>query len=444
MTLRGDVIRYGGLTALVMCCLGLLVMAAVNIVRVERQMQISAAENMTWIFGQTQIEVLTLAATLAGRAEEAEVQRRFDLLVSRLNLLRDGPQWRFLQEAGLAEGLMGWRQGLLALDPAEGGDRTALIAHVTALSTALRGKASQVMAREWQREAERLDRLRQQHLLALAAIMGALVAGSILAFLLVDRERRLMQAKLDRIRTTRLEHDLARERTASEGYRRFADLIAHQVRTPLAVIDSAMHRLTRPGKPPAPEIVERKAQATREAVARLVRLTDTALLMARIDREAIAPALGCHDLSQLAEACIEDLQASASIGGVGRLRFAAGNPPVPATCDPVLTAEILVNLLTNALLYAPSDIEIDVRPMRAGADAVCDICDRGPGMSADELARAFENFSRGEDHGTLPGSGLGLPLARHLARLQGGDVILLPRDGGGLVARLTLPCGATP
>lgn len=434
-------LRYGGLGALIMVCLGLLMVAAANIVRIERQMQISATENMTWIFSQTQIEALSLAAALSNDADPAEVQLRFDLLASRMNLLRDGPQWRFLQDAGLAEGLMGWREGLLVLDPAEGGDPAALETHATALSTALRAKASRVMTREWQVLSERLDRLGQLHLLALAAILGALISGAALAALLIDRERRLMRAKVDRLRAERLQRDLNHERAASEGYRRFTDLIAHQVRTPLAVIDSAMHRLTRPGQVPTPEVIRAKAEVSREAVARLVRLTDTALMMARVDRGAIAPDLACHDLDRIAAAAIEELQSSRVAAGAERLRLCPPNRAVPALCDPVLTHEILSNLLSNALLYAtPGDI--DVIPMREGDTALCDVRDRGPGMTEEERGRAFDNFVRGAVHRDLPGSGLGLPLARHLARLQGGEITLLPRDDGGLVARLILPRGA--
>ena len=64
-------------------------------------------------------------------------------------------------------------------------------------------------------------------------------------------------------------------------------------------------------------------------------------------------------------------------------------------------------------------------------------------MTPEELAGAFEDFARGARHRDLPGSGLGLPLARHLARLQDGDVTLAPRAGGGLVARLILPGAVT-
>lgn len=425
--------RYAGLGALILVCLGLLVVAAANIIRIERQMQISATQNMTWIFGQTQIEALSLSAALSSDASSSEVLLRYDLLVSRLNLLRDGPQWRFLSEAGLAEGLMGWRDGLLRLDPAEGGDTAALKAHVSALTTALRQKASQVMSREWQVQSERLDKLRKLHLLALAAIIGALISGAALAVLLVDRERRLMRARVDRLRAERLQRDLNRERAASEGYRRFADLIAHQVRTPLAVIDSAMHRLTRSGKPPTPEVIRAKADVSRKAVARLIRLTDTALLMARVDRGAVAPELDSHDLDRIAATAIEDLQAGR------RVTLRTGNRPVTAICDPVLTSEIMANLLGNALLYSPPDSEIDVRPLYSGDMAMCDVCDQGSGMTPEELACAFDNFARGARHRDLPGSGLGLPLARHLARLQGGDLTLKPREGGGLIARLSLP-----
>lgn len=60
-------------------------------------------------------------------------------------------------------------------------------------------------------------------------------------------------------------------------------------------------------------------------------------------------------------------------------------------------------------------------------------------MSAEEIELAFDRFYRGNGHETLPGSGLGLTLARHLARMQRGEVTLMQRDGGGLTVALYLP-----
>ncbi|SHM42647.1 His Kinase A (phospho-acceptor) domain-containing protein [Paracoccus solventivorans] len=438
MTTRQEWIRYLGLGGLVLVCLGLLGLAAWQLVQLERQMRIGASENMIWVFGQAQIEALNLALTLSDEAAAQQIQTRFDVLLSRLTLLEEGPQRRFLEDAGVSETLADWRSGLLALDPAQGADMAALRAHVTALVAALRGKASLVMSHEWQIQAERLDRLGHLHRLALVSVLGAALAGLGLAAILIDRERRLMRGRLDRLRAEKLAGDLERERETSENHRRFADLIAHQLRTPLAVIDSAMHRLTRRGGPVSPELVSEKAAVSREAVARLVKLTDTALMMSRLERDGVRPHLGAHDLHDLAAAVIDDLMVAQG-RNPSRIRPPAQAAPMVALCDPALTGEILSNLLRNALLYSPLDCRVDVEVSQSQTHIVCRIEDRGRGMSPEEIARAFDRFHRGSGHETLPGSGLGLTLARHLARMQGGDVNLTQRAGGGLTAALYLP-----
>ncbi|MBM1818083.1 HAMP domain-containing histidine kinase [Sulfitobacter pseudonitzschiae] len=440
MTGTGGRARYLWLGGLVAICLGLLALAAWQLVVLERQMRIAATENMIWVFGQTQIEALNLALALSDEAAPQQIQTRFDILVSRLTLLDDGPQRRFLEEAGISETLAGWRGGLLALDPAQGADPTGLRAHVMALVAALRAKASLVMSHEWQSQATRLDSLRQLHLLALASVLAAAVAGLGLVAILIDRERRLMRGKLDRLRAEKLASDLERERKTSENHRRFADLIAHQFRTPLAVIDSAMHRLTRrSGGPVPPELVSEKAAVSREAIARLVKLTDTALMMSRLEANAVLPCLRPHDLSDLVSSVIDDLMATAWDRDPARIRQSAQKEQTVALCDPMLTSEILSNLLRNALLYSPPDRAVDVSVSQTLDYIVCQVEDRGRGMSAEEIELAFDRFYRGNGHETLPGSGLGLTLARHLARMQRGEVTLMQRDGGGLTVALYLP-----
>lgn len=440
MTGPREWIRYLGLGGLVLICLGLLGLAAWQLVQLERQMRIDATENMIWVFGQAQIEALNLALALSDETAPQQVQTRFDVLLSRLTLLEEGPQHRFLEDAGISETLAGWRSGLLALDPAQGADPVALRAFVTALVAALRGKASLVMSHEWQIQAARLDRLGHLHRLALASILGAAVAGIGLAAILIDRERRLMRGRLDRLRAEKLAGDLERERETSENHRRFADLIAHQLRTPLAVIDSAMHRLTRRGGDPVPpELISEKAAVSREAVARLVKLTDTALMMSRLERDAVLPNLSAHDLRDLVASVIDDLVVTAQDRDPSRIRRRAQAAPMVTLCDPALTGEILSNLLCNALLYSPPDCRVDVGVSQSPTHIVCRVEDRGRGMTPEEIVRAFDRFHRGSGHETLPGSGLGLTLARHLARMQGGEVRLMPRAGGGLTAALYLP-----
>ena len=67
------------------------------------------------------------------------------------------------------------------------------------------------------------------------------------------------------------------------------------------------------------------------------------------------------------------------------------------------------------------------------------MADRGPGIAADDRARVFDRFYRAASARTLPGSGLGLSIVSQIAVLHGGSVVLDAREGGGTVARLTLP-----
>ena len=110
--------------------------------------------------------------------------------------------------------------------------------------------------------------------------------------------------------------------------------------------------------------------------------------------------------------------------------------PVFASCDPRKIKQILINLVQNALEAAPSDskIEIDLGGTDDGGVRV-QVQDQGPGVSEEVRARLFEPGATTKERGT----GLGLALARGLARQHGGDLRLENRPTGGCVATLVLP-----
>jgi len=93
------------------------------------------------------------------------------------------------------------------------------------------------------------------------------------------------------------------------------------------------------------------------------------------------------------------------------------------------------NLLDNARKFSPdgSPLEVEVR------GGVIEVRDRGVGIAADERELVFSRFYRAPTARTQPGSGLGLAIVRQIAELHHGQVELLEREGGGTVARLTLP-----
>ena len=134
--------------------------------------------------------------------------------------------------------------------------------------------------------------------------------------------------------------------------------------------------------------------------------------------------------------------------------------PVYAHLRPAALKRALMNLIENALRYAgvngaPPAIEIAVMQSSATSPsaAIIDIRDRGPGIppkSAERLKQPFTRLdeARGSSDGTVEGkqggAGLGLAIVDRIVRQHGGRFDLLPREGGGLTARITLPQQRSP
>lgn len=115
-------------------------------------------------------------------------------------------------------------------------------------------------------------------------------------------------------------------------------------------------------------------------------------------------------------------------------------PPLPLR--PVAIQRLVANLLANAQRHGRPPVE--VRTRREGATAVLAVLDRGPGIPPSEAARMLQPLTRLDTARGSGGSGLGLAIVDRVARLHGGRVELLPREGGGLEARVTLPLPGRP
>jgi two-component system osmolarity sensor histidine kinase EnvZ len=124
------------------------------------------------------------------------------------------------------------------------------------------------------------------------------------------------------------------------------------------------------------------------------------------------------------------------------VRFTAGAvPAIPLR--PTAFSRLLTNLVDNALAYGAPPVEVTTAV--AQNRFVLDVADRGPGIPPDEVARLKRPFTRASaaraSASGAAGAGLGLAIVDRVARLHGGSFDLLPREGGGTVARVTLPLG---
>jgi signal transduction histidine kinase len=201
------------------------------------------------------------------------------------------------------------------------------------------------------------------------------------------------------------------DRTAMVG------AISHDLRTPLARIRFKLEAKT-PDRAGILSDVE-KMEAMLASVLAFIR--DAAAIDQREDL----------DLLSVVEVVVDD---AALIGGDVQLVDAV---PLTVRGDAVALQRLLANLVDNALKYGDA---ARVRIREADRQAVVEIEDDGPGLSTAELGRVFEPFYRADASRNLDqgGVGLGLAVARSLARAHGGDVDLISRPGG-LTARVSLP-----
>ncbi|MDV3136735.1 MULTISPECIES: ATP-binding protein [Mycobacteriaceae] len=204
--------------------------------------------------------------------------------------------------------------------------------------------------------------------------------------------------------------------------RAFAGDASHQLRTPLTALRVRLDN--------AADLVEADPEATRETVAaaqnealRLQQIVDHLLVLSRADDAAIPRQE--IDLAALARARVEQWQALAEESGVHIVVTAPGTALVLAV--PGATEQIIDNLIDNALAVAPPDTTIELTVAAAvGSDAVdLHVRDEGPGMSAQDCARAFDRFWRGSTD--TAGSGLGLAIVARLAQASGATADLTPR-----------------
>ena len=102
---------------------------------------------------------------------------------------------------------------------------------------------------------------------------------------------------------------------------------------------------------------------------------------------------------------------------------------------------MVANLIDNAIAYAAPPVDVSTRAVGGGIEL--DVADRGPGIAPDQVERLKQPFTRASaarsNAAGIAGAGLGLAIVDRIARLHGGSFDLLPRDGGGTVARVTIP-----
>ncbi len=227
--------------------------------------------------------------------------------------------------------------------------------------------------------------------------------------------------------------DLSPRRLRDAERKRFASMLNHEFRTPLSTIDGAIQRLEATC-PDADEPTRQRYRKIALATDRLIAMLDDYLSperMAEIGGERKANSLAPRVLLE---------EAAAQVRAAGRLASVeTGELPAALRCEPDGMRLALKILVDNAIAFSPANTAIVLRGRLAASGVELAVRDHGPGIAGDEEAHIFDKFYRGRNAQGLPGSGLGLYMARSIVEVHGGIVSLVKPAGGGAEFRIWLP-----
>jgi two-component system, OmpR family, sensor histidine kinase BaeS len=208
--------------------------------------------------------------------------------------------------------------------------------------------------------------------------------------------------------------------------------VAHELRTPIAVLQASHEALLDGVAEPTPD----QFASLRDEVLRLARMVGDLQTLADADAAALRLTLSRADLAGIAAAAAGSLAGRFEAAGITLAQRLA---PVDVLADAGRLHQVITNLLTNALKFTPAGGRVTIDAGPAGGRAVLRVTDTGAGIPAADLPRIFDRFWRGQQAAHTSGSGVGLAVAAELARAHGGELTAASTEGQGTEMTLTLP-----
>jgi PAS domain S-box-containing protein len=230
-----------------------------------------------------------------------------------------------------------------------------------------------------------------------------------------------------------LVRDLSPRRLREAEQKRFASMLNHEFRTPLSTIDGAVQRLEATCSH-ADEATRARYRKIALATDRLIAMLDDYLSperMAGIGSERQPTTLAPRAL--LEEGLVQ-LRAAGRVASIKTREL-----PASLRCEPEGLRLALKVLIDNAVAYSPPTSPVVLNGRLAASGIELAVRDHGPGVPQDEQVRVFDKFYRGSNAAGMPGSGLGLYMARSIVEVHGGVLSLVTPAGGGAEFRIWLP-----
>ncbi|NIC07300.1 ATP-binding protein [Billgrantia bachuensis] len=417
----------------------------------QEQLHHSVVGDATWHAYKLDRDITQLRSDLALRAENARslesLRLRFELIYSRVNLLQRGDINQLLAKIPLAERLLPdlvvlmddidhLLEEIVQLGEEERwvlSDRLERVGGLTEqLIVALNGHLAEAATRE-------REMLQTLYALLLALILAmSLAALMVIVFLIREARdnaeaRRSLEALSRKLQTT-----ARRAEAASQSKSEFLATVSHEIRTPLnGVIGMSDLLLDQPIDTQSREY----ARTLHVSAARLLELINDILDFSKIESGKLELERRTFRLAALIEDACELFAPRARDKGLELVAQVSPALPEQLMGDPTRLRQVLLNLLSNAIKFTEhGEVRVEAT-LNAQGQLNLAVCDTGPGIAEDKLARLFEPFRQGDASTArrYGGTGLGLAISRRLAEAMDGSIGVDSRPGQGSCFWIELP-----
>jgi two-component system sensor histidine kinase KdpD len=271
-------------------------------------------------------------------------------------------------------------------------------------------------------------------------LVTALVVGQLAALLRERSEeawRREREAAAERDRLARAEMQARALEEADRLKTALLSMVSHDFRSPLASIKASVTGLLQAGAPWDAETQQELLQGIDQETDRLNRMVGNILSLSRLQADAWRPQCELASLAEVVGAALEPFGREED----SRLDVSLPRDRDDVWLDAVQIAQVIHNLVDNALKYSPSGSRVELRGFVEGDKLVLEVLDRGAGIPPGDEERIFEPFYRapGLRESAVPGVGIGLAVCRGLVEAHGGRLTAANREGGGAALRMSLP-----
>ncbi|HZS13546.1 MAG TPA: HAMP domain-containing sensor histidine kinase [Candidatus Dormibacteraeota bacterium] len=262
-----------------------------------------------------------------------------------------------------------------------------------------------------------------------AALIVGLLQHRVLERVVREREHGERMASLERVKS------------------QFLNVASHELRGPLGVV-SGYASMVQDGSFGTLDSVDmrRVAPVLLQKVGEMNTLVNEMLDTARLEESRLTLSLSTVDIGEVMQRAVDAVTPLATERH--EILYTPPREPVRVIADPVRIGIVVTNLLQNAVKYSPEGgvVQCFVSVDDDEEQAVVSVWDHGLGIAEADLPRLFSRFGRlvTRENSNIPGTGLGLYLARELARLHGGDITVRSAAGSGSAFTLVLPLQGPP